>query len=1061
MDAIKPYMKKSLLARWLGGSISLELNYEGDLGKHVRAHGFIDLSQFTYAASSLSEKVKPGAGTKITYNVALDPKGLTVEKMNVKLGSLSLSGRALVEDWRTDPVIKNMVLSSGLPLAGLIPLIPWGQLGKSAHVIREAFQGGGKVTIEKAALPEIDTTNPPTTLDALLSKLDLTARVSGLSLRPSPKLPKVENISGTLRLEKGVAKVEGLRARMGPVSLPEITAKITNLLEKPQVAAHLKGQLKVGKTSDKEAVKLLRDLGIEKVTGTAELDLGLQLETARPEHFRLAGKVNLRDFRLGTSLVPALLEGLNADVTLKPGVADLSNLSTTVIVPSVDGSPGGRFTLELDGRVEDWQRHPIVTLRRLRTSRVSLPPLAAIVPWDKLGESAELIRATLLAGGEVTLENMAFSKLDPQKPRENTKSLASIIEVTMSFADIAAQPTPSLPRLEGITGRLNLEKGVLSATKVQARMGPLTLPPMDILATNITNQARVRVRSKGLVQMGGGADADVEKLLMEYGLKNLSGDAKIDLMAQFDLDRPKQWEANGSLMMGGIRAETHPAGVLLEDLRGWIKINRKKSMEITVEDLSAQINEAPIRLGGMFSQGETGQMVVDAQARAEGLELSHLVALVPPLKETGLGGKLDMAIEIHFPYAHPSKIRLQGMVKARGVGIQLAEQGVTVKEGDAELELEGNFIRFKGMTLLVNDQHIALSGRVKNPVKPEVWVHAKSAHLNLDRLLAPIKGRKTSPKKGNKTQGEKPPEEKAGNGELPPRIRELTAQLQMDIEQGHYQGQEFQNLKLQVNYERGVLEAYDIAFDMGDGQIRTKGHADLRNLNRVTFALDPAISNVRVEAIAPLLSMDKLPMEGLLTMTGRLQRLTGSRMEFLGSLRGDIEAEVGQGRLVKMNGSGDVLAKILTLASAEAVLFHRLRQDLAGKGIPFEKIKAQASFEGGNMSVKELFLKSDALNIGTNGTVDLVNRQLDMKTELEPLVILDETFRMVPVVGRLAEKLTKIYLDLQGPLEDPKISMTEAEGLVHETVDETEDDRAVDKGVIESEAEKEEKLLGK
>jgi hypothetical protein len=68
---------------------------------------------------------------------------------------------------------------------------------------------------------------------------------------------------------------------------------------------------------------------------------------------------------------------------------------------------------------------------------------------------------------------------------------------------------------------------------------------------------------------------------------------------------------------------------------------------------------------------------------------------------------------------------------------------------------------------------------------------------------------------------------------------------------------------------------------------------------------------------------------------------------------------------------------------------------------------------------------------------------------------------MVPVVGRLAEKLTKIYLDLQGPLEDPKISMTEAEGLVHETVDETEDDRAVDKGVIESEAEKEEKLLGK
>lgn len=1061
MDVIKPYLKKSPLARWLGGSVSLELNYEGDLGNHVRADGLIDLSQFTYADPSLSKKVMPGAGTKITYNVTLDPGGLTVEKMNVNLGNLSLSGRALVADWRTDPVIKDAVLSSDLSLLHLIPLIPWRRLGNDAAVIREVLKGGGKVIIEKATLPEINPAKPPTTLEALLSEVEVTARVSDLTLRLSPKLPKVENITGTLRLERGVAKVEGLRARVGPVSLPEITAKITDLLEKPQVTAHLKGQLKVDKTTDKDAVKLLRELGIEKVAGTAELDLTLQLDTGRPEHFRLEGKVDLRDFQLGTSLVPAFFEGLNADVTLKPGVAEISKLSTTVVVPAVADSPGGQFTLELDGRVENWHQHPIVTLRRFRTSRVSLPSVAPIVPWNKLGESAELIKATLLAGGKVTIENLAFSKLDPQKPPEDAKSLASIIEGAVSFVDIAVQPRPSFPRLEGITGHLNLEKGVLRATKVQVRMGPLTLPPMDILVTNITNQPWVRVQSKGLVQMGQGPDADVDKFLMEYGLKSLSGKAEIDLMARFDLGKPKQWEASGSLMMGSIRAETYPAGVLLENLGGWIKFNRKKGMEITVEDLSAQINEAPIRLEGMFSQDETGQVVVDAQAQAEGLDLGHLVALVPPLEGMGLGGKLDMAIDIHFPYAHPSKIRLQGKVEAHGVGIQLAEQGVTVKEGEAELELEGNVIRVKDMTLFLNDQHVALSGRVKNPLKPKVWVHAKSANLNLDRLLAPIKGGKTSRKKGNKTQGERPPEEKAGNGELPPWIRDLTAQLQMDIEQGHYQGQEFQNLKLQVNYERGVLEAYDIAFDMGDGQIRTKGHADLRNLEQVTFALDPAISNVPVESIAPLLSIDKLPMEGLLTMSGRLQGVTGSSMALLGSLRGNLEAEVGQGRLVKMDGAGDVLAKILTLASAEAVLFHRLRQDLAGEGIPFEKIKAQVSFEGGNMSVKELLLKSDALNIGTRGTVDLINRQLDMKTELEPLVILDKTFRMVPVVGRLAEKLTKIYLEVQGPLESPKISKAEAEGLTHETVDETEDERAVDKGVIESEADKAEKLLGK
>ena len=45
---------------------------------------------------------------------------------------------------------------------------------------------------------------------------------------------------------------------------------------------------------------------------------------------------------------------------------------------------------------------------------------------------------------------------------------------------------------------------------------------------------------------------------------------------------------------------------------------------------------------------------------------------------------------------------------------------------------------------------------------------------------------------------------------------------------------------------------------------------------------------------------------------------------------------------------------------------------------------------------------------------------------------------MVPLVGKLAEDLTKIYLELNGSLKDPKIRMVEAKGIVTETVDETE-----------------------
>jgi hypothetical protein len=578
VDTLKPYLKNKSLAQRLGGSISLDMNYKGDFGENLSAEGQLDLSHFTYTDTSLWKKALPGAATKITYQITLEPTQMKVEKLNVALGNISLSAEALLQDWQNEPIIKDGVLSSELPLTELIPLVPWRKLGEEAKVIRQSLAGGGKVVVDKVALPEL----------------------------PLAHLP------------------------------------------------------------------------------------------------------------------------------------------------------------------EKW------------------------------------------------------------------KTLLSSAEGSIRLSDISVGLSPKLPKLEDITGTLQLEKGVLTATKVQARMGPLTLPVLQARATNLAGKPKVSAAAKGPMRLEGTSDAGVEKLLRQYGLKSLSGSGEIDLRADYDQAKPRQWYANGSLVLKGVKAVSHPAGVRLDDLQGRVTVKRKKTMEITVQDLTARVNQSPIQLEGKLSGGGTPRFVVDGKARTERLDLKQLSGLFAPLKELELAGILDMNIDVYYPHADPGKSKFSGTVKTRGIGFRLAAQDLTITEGDGDIELAGNTVIVKDMTLKANDQMMRLSGQVTNFREPTARLQAKSPNLNVDRLLVPAKSTGTASKPSSKPPAEKegtpkpgepaktvePAKKKGGKKELPPLLRKLTAQLQAEADRGQYRGQKFQDLTLNAYYERGVLKSHEFDVLIGGGRIQ-------------------------------------------------------------------------------------------------------------------------------------------------------------------------------------------------------------------------------------------------
>ena len=1027
VDALKPYLGDAHWVQRLSGSLSLAIDYEGDLENHNRAEGTIDISQVAFSDPSLWESALPGVDTKVTYRAGLQGDTLTLENLQVNFGKLFLQARAVVLGLRERPVIKIAAFSADLPLRDMIPLVPWRLLGDGAAFLHPIFESGGKVEIEQAVFPPIDLAEPPATLEALLPEIDLTSRISGVSLGLSPSIPKIANIDARVHLMQGVATVQVLAAQFTTVDLPSISGKVTNLLGKPRVEASVKGPLLVSKEPVEELKTFFRRFALEEADGSADVDATVVVETSEPEDFQVRGKVELRDVWAKTSLSPARLEALHAGLAISPDLANVTNLSTTVVVPATGAAPEGRFDLQLQGLIDGWRGEPAITLQRFKTSPVALRVVALLVPWEKLGESAGPVKEILHGGGTVTVEQAALSKTKLSYITKEPVQLLPKAEAAAAFSNLMAQPAPYLPVFEGFSGQVNLEKGVLTATNVRGRVGPLSLPDMTIRVTHMEEHPRVAVRAKGPVHLAATRDADVEKLLKEYGLKSLTVSADIKMRADLDQSHPDDWSMAGSLVVADARVETTPEAVIMDHLRGRITLNRVKATEISAEDVTALVNEAPVRLSGKLTGVGTPALLIDAKAYAKHLDLAHLREFFPALKAMGLAGKLDMDLQVHLPCSGAAKTRLNGTLATENVAFQIPGYHTTVSGVNSLFRLTGDTINIQRMQMQVNDQALAVTGQWAHPLDPMIRLAVTSPELNLDRLLPEQETAKSAT--GSSRKQETGSEKETEKAELPPIARKISAQLQVKADTGQYRGLRFQNLKLDAMYDHGVVKPYDLNFGSEGGHVAAKGSVDLRDLQRAAFTVSLNLRSVNLETLALALGIHDFSVSGPMMLSGQLEGKKGNSEELLASLHGNLQTQIGPGKVARIGRGGEMLAKVLSLMSIRGILTGSLFENFASQGLPYRSIIAQAALKNGNMDLTAFHFESNVMNVDAQGRIHMIDEQMKLQASLKPLGMVSTAMGFVPLLGQIAAGLTEIHFDLGGSLDDPRIFIIPGQGI--------------------------------
>ena len=736
-------------------------------------------------------------------------------------------------------------------------------------------------------------------------------------------------------------------------------------------------------------------------------------------HFRVDGEMDLTqlsytDPSLWEQALPGAKTTLSYKAVFDPEEIKLEKLELTL----------GNISLSLEALLEDWRKQPIIKDAAF-SSEVPLVEVIPLVPWKRLGDEGNAIRQSLAGGGKVIVEQAAFPEFQPANIPEEWRPLLAGSKASITLSELFVKTSPLLPGLEHLSGKLHLEEGVLTAEGLQARLGPLTLPPLALRATRLTGKPKVTAVAKGPMQLLASNDARIDELLMEYGLKELTGRTEMDMLVHYDHARPESWDTRVDLVLDGVRARTQVADVRFSDLRGRITLTRKKNLEISVDNLRGKMDQSPLHLDGKLTRVGRQEFVVDARARTEGLDLALASAVYPPMRGLELGGKIDLDVDLHYPSNDPMASRAKGIVKGRNLGMRLEKPSLRVKDGDARFELAGKTVKLEDMNLLLNDQQMTLSGQVTDFRDPNVLLRVQSPNLNVDRLLPPDAD--THPSGEPTEKADATPvkaaslEEEPGKPELPPLLRRLTAQVQADVTRGEYRGQAFQDLKLEATYERGVLKSH--AFDVGvaDGHFGTQGSADLRNLKHIPFLVKPTLSAVPLESIARLVGIGEVSFKCPVTTTGQMEGRTGSAEELLGSLRGTMELEAGPGRVFELGPFGKVLFRVLDFVSVESLVARTLLKHARQEGFSFESIRAQYTFQEGTLNVDAIVLKSSALDAEATVEVDLVKQQLKGTAEVAVLETLDKGLGYVPVVGGVAAGLTRLYMNLHGSLEDPKV----------------------------------------
>jgi uncharacterized protein YhdP len=245
----------------------------------------------------------------------------------------------------------------------------------------------------------------------------------------------------------------------------------------------------------------------------------------------------------------------------------------------------------------------------------------------------------------------------------------------------------------------------------------------------------------------------------------------------------------------------------------------------------------------------------------------------------------------------------------------------------------------------------------------------------------------------------------------------------------------FQNLQTTLIFDRPILYIRAFAADALGGTLDGNGRIDLADAASPRYHFNFEMDKLSAEQGLSLLDMKERTVTGTFSAKGDLTARGTSIADLKKTALGHVRIQMEEGMLRQFAA----LSKILSILNVSQLFKFQL-PDMARGGMPYDKIVATISFEDGIASTKDLFIRSDAMNLSAVGAIDMPKGEF-VKTVVgvQPLQTVDKVISRIPVVGWILtdenRTVMTVYFEVKGSLDNPAVNAIPAKSLARGVFD--------------------------
>jgi hypothetical protein len=160
--------------------------------------------------------------------------------------------------------------------------------------------------------------------------------------------------------------------------------------------------------------------------------------------------------------------------------------------------------------------------------------------------------------------------------------------------------------------------------------------------------------------------------------------------------------------------------------------------------------------------------------------------------------------------------------------------------------------------------------------------------------------------------------------------------------------------------------------------------------------------------------------EGIIDVKGEVRTQGRSRNDLIANLKGNADIRITDGRVYNI-GSAGFLTNVLSYLSINQ-LIKGGAPDLSKNDFHYNSIETKLSIRKGLLQVEEGVLKSNSINLVTEGNYDVVADDLKLNVLVSPLTSLDWVIERIPIINRILKgTLVAVPVRVKGRAADPKV----------------------------------------